>query len=302
MIQREVVMMSRVGRLVLLFALAFLLRAPVNAQSLSLKDLQFTAVQPCRIYDTRPGSGVQGQGTGPIAAGQIRDIDVSHGAAPNCGIPPQARAVVMNFIAVAPAGQGHLVAWPFGTSMPNASILNYANVAGLNIANGVVQPVCGPGCTHDLSLVPGVSATHVVIDVLGYFGPPGAGHLWGRGRPGTKMWGPGDFFCANGAIAFGLSDIAVTWGSAADACPQGTWVCTAAERGTSACDTSRPDTTCDGYLCNGNCLNLFANDHIGWLAGEQDVNDGACLSETTLICLGSGSQTCTSLPVWCCTE
>ena len=96
MIQREVVMMSRVGRLVLLFAVVFLLRAPTEAQSFSLKDLQFTAVQPCRIYDTRAGSGVQGQGTGPIGAGQIRDVDVSHGAAPSCGISSQAKAVVMN--------------------------------------------------------------------------------------------------------------------------------------------------------------------------------------------------------------
>jgi len=292
--------MSRVGRLVPLVAVVFLVRVPARAQSASLKDLVFTAVQPCRIYDTRSGTGVQGAGTGPIPAAQTRNIDVSHGAAPSCGISTQARAVVMNIVAVSPAGPGHLVAWPFGTSPPSASVLNYSNVPGLNIANGIVQPICGPNCTHELSLVPGVSATHVLIDVTGYFAPPGAGHLWGRGRPGTKFWGSGDFLCANGSIAFGLSNIAVSWEGAANACPQGTWVCTTAERGSATCDTSRPDTTCDGYFCAGNCLNLSANDHFGWLANEYTVNEGAAVGETTLIV--GGSPTCNELPVWCCTE
>jgi hypothetical protein len=299
MIHGEIVMMSRAGRLLLLFVLVLFLNSPAGAQSVSLKDLQFTAVQPCRIYDTRPGTGIQGQGTGPIPAGQPRDIDVSHGAAPNCGIAPQARAVVMNFIAVGPAGPGHLVAWPFGTSMPNASILNYTNVPGLNIANGVVQPICAPNCTHDLSLVPGVSATHVVIDVLGYFAPPGSGHLWGRGRPNTTFRGPGDFLCVNGSIAFGLSDILVAWGSAADACPQGSWVCTAAERGTGSCDTSRIDSSCDLLNCNGSCFDFSANAHWGWVADQASETNGFFVGET----LGLGTTTaCTGLPVWCCIE
>lgn len=294
-------MMSRVGRLVPLFALVFLVRAPARAQSLSLKDLQFTAVQPCRIYDTRAGSGVQGQGTGPIAVGQTRDIDVSHGAAPSCGIPsPQARAAVMNFVAVGPAGPGHLTAWPFGTAMPNASIINYANVGGLNIANGLVMPICS-FCTHDLSLRANVSATHVVIDVLGYFAAPGSGPLWGRGRPGTKMWGPGDFLCINGTIAFGLSYVAVSWGSAADACPQGTWVCTRAQRGTGACNTSRPDGGCDGLSCTGACMDFLENRHYGWTADQVTALQGWAISE-----LGGAADedhlTCEGLPVWCCTE
>jgi hypothetical protein len=291
--------MSRVGRLVPLVAVLFLVRAPARAQSPSLKDLQFTAVQPCRIYDTRAGSGVQGQGTGPIAAGQTRDIDVSHGAAPACGIPsPQARAAVMNFVAVGPAGPGHLTAWPFGTAMPNASIINYANVGGLNIANGLVMPICS-FCTHDLSLSANVSATHVVIDVLGYFAAPGTGPLWGRGRPGTKMWGPGDLLCVNGATVFGLSDIAVTWEGAADACPQGTWVCTVADRGNASCDTSRPDSTCDERQCNGSCVDQAADSHNGWVADQNLDGRARGINE-------NGSYfyivACSRFPVWCCTN
>jgi hypothetical protein len=290
-------MMSRVCRLALLTAL--MSRIPAEAQSVSQRDLSFTAVQPCRIYDTRAGSGVQGQGTGPIPAGQNRDVDVTHGAAPSCGISSQARAVVMNFIAVGPAGPGHLQAWPFGTTMPTASIINYANVGGLNIANGVVQPIC-PFCTHDLTLRANVSATHVVIDVLGYFAAPGSGPLWGRGRPGTKMWGPGDLLCVNGAIVFGLSDIAVTWGSAADACPQGTWVCALEDRGTGACDTSRFDSNCDAFGCDGLCVNFGGNSTAGWSADQAMTLTGFGVSESGGI--GTPYPTCDSLPVWCCTE
>lgn len=293
-------MMSRLGRLVPLFAVVFLMRAPARAQSASLKDLLFTAVQPCRIYDTRPGSGVQGAGTGPIPAAQTRNIDVSHGAAPSCGISTQARAVVMNIVAVSPTGPGHLVAWPFGTPPPSASVLNYSNVPGLNIANGIVQPICGPNCTHEFSLVPGVSATHVVIDVMGYFAPPGAGHLWGRGRPGTKFWGPGDFLCANGSVVFGLSDSMVPWAGAADACPEGSWVCTVAERGTGACDTSRPDTNCDEAGCDGTCFDLSAGGVEGWLADHYNLRLGRVSNETGGIATIQFS--CNSLAVWCCTE
>jgi hypothetical protein len=295
----ENAMVSRAGRFVLLLSFA-LPAAGARAQSASLKDLVFTAVQPCRIYDTRSGTGVQGAGTGPIPAAQTRDIDVSHGAAPSCGISTQARAVVMNIVAVSPAGPGHLVAWPFGTPPPTAAVLNYSNVPGLNIANGIVQPVCGPNCTHEFSLVPGVSATHVVIDVMGYFAPPGSGHLWGRGRPGTKMWGPGDLLCSNGAIVFGLSEVAVTWEGAAEACPQGTWVCTLEERGQGACDTSRFDGSCDGYGCNGTCINFIGTQLFGWSAEAATPTDGYVVKETGGA--GTPAPTCDALPVWCCTE
>jgi hypothetical protein len=287
-------------RLVLLSPLVLLTCAPAEAQNF-LKDLQYTGIQPCRIYDTRAGSGVQGQGTGPIGANQTRDVDVSQGAAPSCGVPLTAKGIVMNFIAAAPAGPGNLRAWPYGTSAPNASVINYSNISGLNIANGVVQAICATGCTHDLTLRADVSATHVVIDVLGYFAPPGSGPLWGRGRPGTKMWGPGDFLCVNGTIIFGLSYVAVSWGSAADACPQGTWVCTRAERGTGACNTSRPDGGCDGLSCTGACFDFLENHHYGWTADQVTTLQGWAISE-----LGGAADedhlTCEGLPVWCCTE
>lgn len=139
------------------------------------RNLVFTPIPPCRIVDTRAGSGLQGDGTGPLPAG----TPVAYQVAGLCGLPsPIAKAAVLNFIAVTPQGPGHLVAWPWDSvhvSPPNASVLNYAAVAGLNIANGLVMPICDTGtatgaiCAKDLFVLPAVSAAHVVIDVVGYF-------------------------------------------------------------------------------------------------------------------------------------
>jgi hypothetical protein len=147
-------------------------------------DLVYTALPPCRIYDTRTGSGVQGDGGGPIApgAGGTRAIDVAGGLAASCGVPfPSAKAVVLNLTAVNPAGAGDLRAWPWDSSSPpppNSSVINYATVTGLNIANGLVVPLCNTAtstsgsCSKDLFLRADAQGTHLVIDVLGYFAAP----------------------------------------------------------------------------------------------------------------------------------
>ncbi|HVG10957.1 MAG TPA: hypothetical protein VNM67_24855 [Thermoanaerobaculia bacterium] len=151
----------------------------VTAASLgsSLTDLVFVPLPPCRIIDTRLGSG------GPIAAGATRDFQVAGvtefppqgGNAGGCGIPPgsaepNAPAVVINFVAVGPAGPGNLIAWAWGQPQPNTSVINYSNVPGLNIANGVVVPIAGTNLVPaDIHIRAGSAATHVVADVTGYF-------------------------------------------------------------------------------------------------------------------------------------
>ncbi len=136
----------------------------------SQADLVYTPVTPCRILDTRLAGG-------PIAAGATRDFlvtgDATAQGGANCAIPTgPATAAVLNFVAVNPAGAGDLRVTPFGTAMPLASIVNYAAVPGLNIANGLVVTLCDPAtttCTRDITLQADVSATDVVADVQGYF-------------------------------------------------------------------------------------------------------------------------------------
>ncbi len=146
-------------------------------------DLAYYPIAPCRIFDSRAGSGLPGAGTGPLAAGTAVAIQVTDaGTHLTCGIPyPDAKAVMLNFIAVAPAGAGDLRAWAWdntSTTPPSASVLNYSVNNGLNIANGVISPICdvntstGGSCVLDEFIRPDVHATQVVIDALGYFAAP----------------------------------------------------------------------------------------------------------------------------------
>jgi hypothetical protein len=139
----------------------------------SQADLVYTPVTPCRIIDTRLAGG-------PIAGGTTRSFRVtggdlsSQGGSPTgCGIPSgAATAAVVNFIAVNPAGPGDLRITPFGTPMPTASILNYAAVTGLNIANGPTVAICDLAvapCSSDFTIQADGAATQVVADVQGYF-------------------------------------------------------------------------------------------------------------------------------------
>ena len=152
-------------------------RVTAKALGDATADLVFVPVTPCRVIDTRLSPA------GPLAAGVVRDFEIAGNAnfspqggnAAGCGIPqgatlPLASSVAINFVAVGPAGPGNLRAWEFGQPVPNAAVINYANVPGLNIANGVIVPIAGVATADkDLHVRADVSGTHLVADVTGYF-------------------------------------------------------------------------------------------------------------------------------------
>lgn len=123
----------------------------------------FIGVQPCRIVDTRPGSGFPAAfGPPNLAAGVGRNFDLNDGPCP--GLPFDLDAYSLNVTVVNPAGPGHLVIYPQGATQPSVSSINYA--AGQTIANAVIVPAgSGGGVT-----VIAAAATNVLIDVNGYFG------------------------------------------------------------------------------------------------------------------------------------
>jgi hypothetical protein len=140
------------------------------------RDLVYTPVTPCRVADTRAAGG-------SLPVGTARDLRVTglglqgQGGDPaGCGVPVgAATAAVINFVAVSPAGAGNLRAWPYSTPPgppPNASIVNYAAVSGLNLANAVVVPLCdvtATTCPFDIRVLANGAGTHLVADVVGYF-------------------------------------------------------------------------------------------------------------------------------------
>ncbi len=149
-----------------------------NALGDSAADLVFTPVTPCRIVNTVATAT-------PLSANSNRAFYVNGNAAGvfeaqggnagGCGIPDSATAVEMNFIAVGPAAAGDFRAFPWASGTPApplASVINYANVGALNIANGIAQPVCNAAtttCTFDLFVQADAGASHLIIDVVGYY-------------------------------------------------------------------------------------------------------------------------------------
>jgi len=190
-----------------------------QAQVLS-PNLLFTSLQPCRLIDTRLVGG-------PLAPGEPRTFNIvgveaagslaGQGGNPNgCPVPgyfvfmgssspPRVQAVLLNVVAVGPAGPGDLRAWPTDRAAPNASILNYSSVPGLNLANAVVLPVRQDQQGGDITLQADISGTHVVADVLGYFSADSdsvaENVAIGLGASGGSLVGPGSFNTSMGHFA-----------------------------------------------------------------------------------------------------
>lgn len=131
----------------------------------------FIPVQPCRLVDTRAGSGFPaGYGPPSLAPGVQRSFDLDNGPCP--GLPLGIEAYSLNITVVSPTGPGHLVIYPTGGSQPDVSSINY--VAGQTIANAAIVPA---GTGGGVVVVAAVSGTNLLIDINGYFsdtlGSPG---------------------------------------------------------------------------------------------------------------------------------
>jgi uncharacterized repeat protein (TIGR02543 family) len=128
--------------------------------------LSFYPVAPCRIADTR-------NPTGPLGAPYIsskssRNFPVQSS---NCGIPATASAYSLNVTAVPRGTLGYLTIWPTGASQPLVSTLN--SYSGAVVANAAIVPA---GTSGEISVFVTDDAD-VVLDVNGYFAPPGTGGL-----------------------------------------------------------------------------------------------------------------------------
>ncbi|MBC7882058.1 MAG: hypothetical protein H7Y37_12090 [Anaerolineae bacterium] len=136
--------------------------------------LLFTPIAPCRIVDTRNAGGTLTSGVPRTitvnSGGPTANYSSQGGTSSGCGIPTDAKSVFFNFVVVAPSTIGDLQAWPVGTTIPAASISNFANLPGFNIANGIAVPVCTTSCaTGDLNVQLNNASAWLVVDVVGYF-------------------------------------------------------------------------------------------------------------------------------------
>ena len=115
----------------------------------------YVAVQPCRLTDTRAGTGFTPVGTQML---QVATAGV-------CGVPAGATALALTLTVVEPQANGYLTAWPASQAQPTASSLNFS--AHQVRANGSIIRVDSSGAFRVYTSVP----AQVVVDVVGAFVP-----------------------------------------------------------------------------------------------------------------------------------
>lgn len=124
--------------------------------------LRFYPISPCRVLDSRPEQGKPQPFGAPALAPYIsRDIALRS----SCGIAPDAQAYSLNVTAVPSGPLDFLSIWQAGQPYPTVSTLNAPK--GHVIANAAIVPA---GTNGDITVVSG-KATHLVVDLNGYFAP-----------------------------------------------------------------------------------------------------------------------------------
>ena len=129
----------------------------------------------------------------------------------------------------------------------------------------------------------------------------GNNRLWGKGRPGIiTVTDSGQCNSSNNLYKYSVSNTIVPWNDAAQACPHGTWVCTATERGITYCDPSGVSTTF--VNCDGDTQDAQGGNYVNIPAWVADADSNTHL-EGDLVRLNGGvasDHVCTYRPVWCC--
>ncbi len=129
-------------------------------------SLAFYPLTPCRIADTRSGTGLFGSPS--LSGREDRTFPITSSS---CNVPSTAQAYSLNFTVIPVGALGYLTTWPTGQSQPLVSTLNAPT--GVVTANAAIVPAGSNGSIDVLA----TSATDLVIDINGYFAPPGTGGL-----------------------------------------------------------------------------------------------------------------------------
>ena len=130
------------------------------------QNLAFYPVTPCRVADTRNPTGTFGAPA--LAGGVPRTFPVSSSS---CGIPASAQAYAFNMTVVPTGLLGYLSTWPAGSPQPLVSTLNA--LTGAVTSNASIVPA---GVNGAISVYAS-DTTDLIIDINGYFAPPGTGSL-----------------------------------------------------------------------------------------------------------------------------
>ena len=136
----------------------------------------YTAITPCRIADTRPYSGYQGQTNTLVGGGTLNVVVAGACNGSGTGVPDfntwsshAITAVVVNITAVNPTSNGWLKAYAYGSPTPYTSTVNF--LAGQTIANEATITVGADvtGENGSINITNFTGSTDVLVDVQGYY-------------------------------------------------------------------------------------------------------------------------------------
>ncbi|MEO5840758.1 MAG: hypothetical protein ABIQ73_17300 [Acidimicrobiales bacterium] len=137
----------------------------------------FNPINPTRVLDTRLGTGGR---LGALGPGESIAVHVTGIA----GLVPanNVEAVTLNLTAVGPTSPGYLTVYPAGSPFPPVSNVNFA--AGQTIPNHVMV---GVGTDGNITVFNSDGNTHVIVDLVGWFGnelaPMGSGFVFAGTNP-----------------------------------------------------------------------------------------------------------------------
>jgi hypothetical protein len=126
----------------------------------------YTPITPCRIFDTRMGTGsctsAPTSTPGPLGQNLSMSVKVTGVA----DIPSTATAVVLNLTAVGATAPTFITVWPHGGTPPLVSNLNVPGKAA--IPNLVVVPIGSGGM---IDFYNKVGSVNLIADIAGYYSP-----------------------------------------------------------------------------------------------------------------------------------
>lgn len=131
--------------------------------------LDFYPVTPCRLSDSRVGSGFAGLfGPPSLAGGVSRSYPL---LSANCSVPPAAQAYSLNATVVPSVALAYLTLFPAGGARPLVSTLN--SFDGATVANAAIVPGGNGGAIEAYV----TNSTDLIFDINGYFAPGGGASL-----------------------------------------------------------------------------------------------------------------------------
>jgi len=135
----------------------------------SNSTLAFYPLPPCRVADTRMSDFPQGLGPPYLSGDMERDFPILESSCIPTGITPTAYS--FNLTAVPHGSLGFLTAWAAGQHQPHVSTLN--SFGGQVVANAAIVAA---GTDGEISAYVS-DDTDLIVDMNGYFAPPGQGGL-----------------------------------------------------------------------------------------------------------------------------